>query len=225
MIIAIDGPAASGKSTTAKKVAEKLNFLHLDTGAMYRAVTLFFLNQNVQLSNQRNIRDALDRISIEFDRNNRPLLNGEDVTNAIRSTRISNAVSEVSAVETVRKKMVQIQQEIGKNRNVVAEGRDIGTVVFPNAEFKFFIVADVTERARRRLNELKRKQTGIELDDIVRELKERDKKDSTRKISPLKKADDAIVIDTTNLSIDEQVDKIINIISTKCEIKGVQLNE
>ena len=215
MIIAIDGPAASGKSTTAKKVAENLSFTHLDTGAMYRAVTLFFLDNKTVLSDPDQIQYAVNLIRLKFLKDQILLMNDVDVSAEIRTGRVTEFVSEVSALQQVREKMVYLQREIAKFQDVVVEGRDIGTHVFPDAKFKFFIVADVEERARRRYDELKNKFGDINFNDVLLDLKGRDKKDASRKISPLKKAEDAIVIDTTSLTIDEQVDEIIDIINNK----------
>ena len=215
MIIAIDGPAASGKSTTAKKVAEKLSFTHLDTGAMYRAVTLFFLDNKTVLSDPDQIQYAVNLIRLKFLKDQILLMNDVDVSAEIRTGRVTEFVSEVSALQQVREKMVYLQREIAKFQDVVVEGRDIGTHVFPNAKFKFFIVAEVEKRAQRRYDELKIKFGDIIFKDVLLDLKERDKKDASRKISPLKKAEDAIVIDTTSLTIDEQVDEIIDIINNK----------
>ena len=213
MIIAIDGPAASGKSTTAKLVAKKLNIIYLDTGAMYRTVTLQLLRSNVNFDNIYKVSAILDNMIIDmYDYNGKSIvkLNNEDVSELIRSTDVTKHVSEVSSLSEVRKSMVTMQREIGNKADCVIEGRDIGTIVFPNAEYKFYIVADIKMRAQRRLKELE--QIGIikSLDDVMSDLKVRDHKDSNRDNSPLRKADDAVQIDTSNLSIDEQVNFIIN---------------
>ena len=213
MIIAIDGPAASGKSTTAKLVAKKLNIIYLDTGAMYRTVTLQLLRSNVNFDNTYKVSTILDNMIIDmYDYNGKNVvkLNNEDVSELIRSTDVTKHVSEVSSLSEVRKSMVAMQREIGNKSDCVVEGRDIGTIVFPNAEYKFYIVADIKMRAQRRLKELE--QIGIikSLDDVMSDLKVRDHKDSNRDNSPLRKADDAVQIDTSNLSIDEQVNFIIN---------------
>ena len=213
MIIAIDGPAASGKSTTAKLVAKKLNIIYLDTGAMYRTVTLQLLRSNVNFNNSYKVSTILDNMIIDmYDYNGKNVvkLNNEDVSELIRSTDVTKHVSEVSSLSEVRKSMVAMQREIGNKSDCVVEGRDIGTIVFPNAEYKFYIVADIKMRAQRRLKELE--QIGIikSLDDVMSDLKVRDHKDSNRENSPLRKADDAVQIDTSNLSIDEQVNFIIN---------------
>ena len=213
MIIAIDGPAASGKSTTAKLVAKKLNIIYLDTGAMYRTVTLQLLRSNVNFDNTYKVSTILDNMIIDmYDYNGKIVvkLNHEDVSELIRSTDVTKHVSEVSSLSEVRKSMVTMQREIGNKSDCVIEGRDIGTIVFPNAEYKFYIVADIKMRAQRRLKELE--QIGIikSLDDVMSDLKVRDHKDSNRDNSPLRKANDAVQIDTSNLSIDEQVNFIIN---------------
>ena len=213
MIIAIDGPAASGKSTTAKLVAKKLNIIYLDTGAMYRTVTLQLLRSNVNFDNTYKVSMILDNMIIDmYDYNGKIVvkLNNEDVSELIRSTDVTKHVSEVSSLSEVRKSMVAMQREIGNKSDCVVEGRDIGTIVFPNAEYKFYIVADIKMRAQRRLKELEKIGIIKSLDDVMSDLKVRDHKDSNRDNSPLRKANDAVQIDTSNLSIDEQVNFIIN---------------
>tara|TARA_Y100001968_G_scaffold78667_1_gene69908 strand:+ start:213 stop:857 length:645 start_codon:yes stop_codon:yes gene_type:complete len=213
MIIAIDGPAASGKSVTAKNVAKKLNFLHLNTGSMYRAVTLYFINLDVDINNEAEINSALKNISILFDFKdlNKILLNGKDVTEFIRNSLVDSKVSQVSALKSVRKKMVMQQREIAYNNDIVMEGRDIGSYVFPNADYKFYLTADVRVRAKRRYEEKKIKH--IDFNDVLFDLKQRDAFDKNRKFSPLIVSEDAIIIDTSTLNIDEQVDKIVKIIN------------
>ena len=214
MVIAIDGPAGSGKSTTAKLLAEKLSFIYLDTGAMYRAVTLYFLDNSINIRNSSIVSKALENIdlSIRFNNKFEVYINGKNVSNKIRGRKINALVSRISKIHDVRKKMVIIQRSFSKEKNIVVEGRDIGSYVFPNAEFKFFLVANILERAKRRLKEIKSKRS-IDLSELISNLEERDKIDSTRKISPLLKSDDAIEINTTSLTIKEQVDKIYNIIN------------
>jgi CMP/dCMP kinase len=213
MIISIDGPAASGKSTTAKKLANRLNYLHLDTGAMYRAVTLYFYNNKVDLSSNTDVKRNLKQVSITFDDNEEIHLNGLNVATDIRRDEINRNVSKVSAIFEVREKMVELQRVIGDGKNVVVEGRDIGTRVFPNADYKFYIIADVIERGRRRFKELEFNGEKVQLVNVIEDLRKRDQYDSTREHSPLTKAEDAIEVDTTYLSIDEQVNKIITIIN------------
>ena len=215
MIIAIDGPAGSGKSTTAKLLADKLGFIYLDTGAMYRAVTFYFLNNSIDIYDLHKIDKSLENIDLKIDSSHnifKVFLNNKDISDKIRSQKINDTVSAISKIAKVRKKMVNIQRNFSKNRNVVIEGRDIGSYVFPEAEFKFFLVADIFERAKRRLNEMV-DSAPITLSDLVLKLEKRDKIDSNRKISPLIKADDALKIDTTSLSINEQVEKLYNIVT------------
>ena len=218
MIIAIDGPAGSGKSTTAKKVAAELNLMHLDTGAMYRAVALYILNQEIAESRIRNpnqMTQILDEIEIKFsNETNNIFLNGKDVSVEIRENRVSEFVSEVSAISLVRERMVLLQREIATGSNVVLEGRDIGTRVFPNADVKVYLNADVNERGQRRFKELMKQGEEITLGSVIRDIELRDLKDSSREHSPLEKAKDAIEIDTTKLSIDAQVNEIVSLIET-----------
>ena len=214
-IIAIDGPAASGKSTTAKLLAKKLKYVYIDTGAMYRACALDALKNNVSLKDHENLKKLIDKINIEIvysENGNKILLNGEDVTQRIREAEISKLSSEIAVIGFVRDKMVQLQREMGKKGGIIMDGRDIGTVVFPNADFKFFMIADVEHRAERRLKELLEKGKKADFETVKNELIWRDKNDSSRKHSPLKKADDAIEIDTSNMTIEEQVEKIYKII-------------
>ena len=218
MIIAIDGPAGSGKSTTAKKVAAELNLMHLDTGAMYRAVALYILNQEIAESRIRNpnqMTQILDEIEIKFsNKTNNIFLNGKDVSVEIRENRVSEFVSEVSAISLVRERMVLLQREIATGSNVVLEGRDIGTRVFPNADVKVYLNADVNERGQRRFKELVKRGEKITLEAVIQDIELRDLKDSSREHSPLEKAKDAIEIDTTKLSIDAQVNEIVSLIQT-----------
>ena len=215
MIVAIDGPAASGKSTTAKMVAKKLEMTYLDTGAMYRAVTLALLRSNTDLDDYDSVCQVVDELELDiYDKGSKTIvkLDGEDVSQEIRSMPVTENVSAVSAMKYVRQTMVEIQRNIGKKTNCVVEGRDIGTVVFPDAEFKIFMVADVNMRAERRFKDLHEMGESRSFQDVLADLKRRDEKDSTRAYSPLQKADEAIEIDTSMLSIDQQVRKIINLV-------------
>ena len=215
MIIAIDGPAASGKSTTAKMVAKKLEMTYLDTGAMYRAVTLALLRSNTDLDDYDSVCQVIDELELDiYDKGSKTIvkLDGEDVSKAIRSMPVTENVSAVSAMKYVRQTMVEIQRNIGKKTNCVVEGRDIGTVVFPDAEFKIFMVADVNMRAERRFKDMREMGENRSFQEVLADLKKRDEKDSTRAYSPLQKADEAIEIDTSMLSIDQQVRKIINLV-------------
>ena len=218
MIVAIDGPAASGKSTTAKMVAKKLEMTYLDTGAMYRAVTLALLRSNTDLDDYDSVCQVVDELELEiYDKGSKTIvkLDGEDISQAIRSLPVTENVSAVSAMKYVRQTMVEIQRNIGNKTNCVVEGRDIGTVVFPDAEFKIFMVADVNMRAKRRFKDLYEMGENRSFQDVLADLKSRDEKDSTRAYSPLQKSDEAIEIDTSMLSIDQQVEKIINLVKKK----------
>jgi len=217
MIIAIDGPAATGKSTTAKSVAKHLGFMYLDTGAMYRCVTLAALNQKIDINQSREMDQLLSDIDIRMimeKGKNKIFLNEKEVSSEIRRPEVTRNVSAVSALKSVRKAMVQIQRNIASEVDCVMEGRDIGTVVFPNAEFKFFLTADSFVRAQRRRKDLIALGEEKSIEELEAEIKLRDQYDSNRSISPLKKAKDAVEIDTTHLSINEQVSKIIEIINT-----------
>ena len=212
MVITIDGAAGVGKTTTAKKLARMLGFRYLDTGAMYRAITYCFIQHQVDIESKNMVISSLDTLNLDvsfpIDRPTKIVLDGEDISEDIRKKVVTNRVSQVSAIEDVRKKMVKIQKEIVSDGNFVVEGRDIGTVVFPNAEHKFFLVADYDTRAKRRLKDFHSVNEELDLSDIKNDLIRRDERDKNRKLSPLKKAEGAVVIDTSNCSIDEQVESI-----------------
>ncbi|MCS7053241.1 MAG: (d)CMP kinase [Ignavibacterium sp.] len=211
LIIAIDGPASSGKSTTAKLLAEKLGYLYIDTGAMYRAITLMALRNNI-VNNQEEIIKLARNLDIELKFENGQIsvfVDGVDVSEDIRSLEVSNNVSPISKIEEVRKILVEKQRLMGKNGGVVMEGRDITTVVFPNADVKIFLTATIDERAKRRVKEYHSKGIDIDFEKVVENIKERDRIDSSREVSPLKKSDDAIEIDTSYLTIDQQVNAIL----------------
>ena len=213
LIIAIDGPAASGKSTTARLVAEKLGYLYIDTGAMYRALTVKALEEKIDLTDENALTKLAKRSKIELKKENnkyRTLLDGKDVSEKIREPEVSRNVSVVCMPKGVRKRMVTLQQEMGKKGGVVLEGRDIGTVVFPNAHLKIFMIASIEERAKRRKKDLEAKGYEVNLKQLKQEIMMRDKKDSTRENSPLTKAKDALLLDTTNLTIQKQVDWIVD---------------
>jgi len=219
IVIAIDGYSACGKSTTAKHVASVLGYRYIDTGAMYRAVTLYFLDQHISLTNPRDIRKALEAIHVTFKVSSKNIsevyLNGLNVEKEIRKMRVSEFVSQVSAIKEVRAAMVEQQRRMGKEKGVVLDGRDIGTVVFPSAELKLFMTADVLVRAFRRQKELMLKDQLVDLDEVVDNILQRDKIDTTRAESPLKQATDALVIDTTHITIDEQVDEVVRLALSK----------
>ena len=214
-VIAIDGPAASGKSTTAKQLAKKLKYIYIDTGAMYRASGLCTLLQNIGLDDEVALKEMLDKISIRIEyaeEGNRIYLNGKDVSERIREADVTKLSSQIAVIGIVRKKMVELQRKMGEDGGVIMDGRDIGTVVFPNADFKFFMIADVRTRALRRWKEVKDTGESITLEEIEEELIWRDKNDTTREISPLKQAEDAIPIDTSGMTIEEQVEMIFSVI-------------
>jgi len=223
IIIAIDGYSACGKSTTAKEVSGILGYRYIDSGSMYRAVTLYFLDNHVSITNPKEIEKALDQIHLAFHVNSHGLtelfMNGVNVEKKIRKMRISENVSPVSAIKEVRHAMVAQQRKLGKERGLVMDGRDIGTVVFPDAELKLFLTANIQVRAFRRQLELLEKDNLVDLDTIITNLTERDRIDSTRKESPLVKAADAIEIDTTHITVDEQVDEVVRLAVSKLLLK------
>ena len=213
MIIAIDGPAGSGKSTISKLVAKDLDLIYLDTGAMYRLVTLKALKIGIldeNLENLDKINELLDNLEIDI-REDGFYLDGVDVSEEIRKPIVSENVSKIAAIKEVRIKMVDLQRAFSKAKNVILDGRDIGTVVFPNADLKVFLVADARERANRRYKELTEKGENVSLEEIYQNILMRDKIDSTREEAPLKKAEDAIEVDTTSKSIDEVKEEILNL--------------
>jgi CMP/dCMP kinase len=216
IVIAIDGYSGCGKSSTAKAVAKILNYTYIDSGAMYRAATLHFLNNHVTLSDPKDVSEKLESLEISFQINpengkQETFLNGVSVENEIRSMKVSEYVSEVSKIKEVRTALVAQQQHLGRKKGVVMDGRDISTVVFPNAELKVFMTADLKIRAERRQKELMEKGDMVDLDKIVQNLAERDKTDSNRKESPLLKAEDAVELDTSNLDFEEQVNQIVEL--------------
>ena len=213
MIIAIDGPAGSGKSTISKLVAKDLDLIYLDTGAMYRLVTLKALKMGIldgNLENLDKINELLDNLEIDI-REDGFYLDGVDVSEEIRKPIVSENVSKIAAIKEVRIKMVDLQRKFSKAKNVILDGRDIGTVVFPNADLKVFLLADARERANRRYKELTEKGENVSLEEIYQNILMRDKIDSTREEAPLKKAEDAIEVDTTSKSIDEVKEEILNL--------------
>ncbi|HEY9008679.1 (d)CMP kinase [Ohtaekwangia sp.] len=219
IVIAIDGYSACGKSSTAKEVASILGYRYIDSGAMYRAVTLYFLEHHISLTNPKEITKALEQIHISFKINPKngtdTFLNGLNVEKEIRKMRISENVSQVSTIKDVRTAMVEQQRRMGKERGIVMDGRDIGTVVFPSAELKLFMVADMQVRGYRRQQELLERDQMVDLDDVIENIRQRDRIDTTRAESPLRQAEDAIVIDTTHIAFDEQVDEVIRLALSK----------
>jgi cytidylate kinase len=208
-VVAIDGTSGSGKTTTARKVSKLLGWLYLDTGATYRAVAYFVLRRGINPNDEEKVTQILDELNIDIEKANneqRTIVNGEDVSNKLRTDEVNKAVTPVSKMKAVRKFLVGIQRKIVDDNNVVVEGRDIGTVVFPDADLKFYMDADISIRARRRGLEDNKEN----LEEVEKDLKRRDYHDSTREESPLKKADDAYLLDTSSLTIDEQVDIVIS---------------
>ncbi len=223
MIVTIDGPAAAGKSTTARGVAEALGFKHMDTGAMYRAVTYYFLQKGIDPQDSKAVAQALDELDLQVEYQGREQLirlNGQLLTDELRLPEVTQGVSQVSALAPVRQKMVTLQRELARHYDVVTEGRDMGTVVFPDAELKIYLVADLRTRAERRRKELLAKGIDKSLDEVEQEIRARDEYDSSRTLSPLKPAPDALVLDTTGLSIDEQVAYVVSNIKTMPKFKG-----
>ncbi|HAA16433.1 MAG TPA: (d)CMP kinase [Cytophagales bacterium] len=220
IVIALDGYSACGKSSTAKELARRLEYGYIDTGAMYRAVTHYFQEHNVSLSNPKEVEKALLNIEITFichpqTGDNETFLNGLRVEDVIRSPKVSGQVSEVSTLKVVREAMVAQQRKMGKKKGIVMDGRDIGTVVFPDAELKVFMTADMEVRVGRRQKELLEKGQMVSLEEVRENLEKRDLIDTTREESPLRKADDAFVIDTTNIIFDQQVEQILNLANDK----------
>jgi cytidylate kinase len=223
IIIAIDGYSACGKSSTAKKIANALNYKYVDSGAMYRAVTLYFQDNYVDLTNPKSVDKALENIEITFLHNedakqSDTYLNGLNVEEKIRSMEISRQVSEVAAIKAVRVAMVKLQQKMGKTKAIVMDGRDIGSVVFPEADLKIFMTADFDVRAERRQKEFFDNDNLVDLDEVKENLRKRDKIDTTREESPLIKAEDSIDVDTTHMYLEEQVDHIIQVATGKMMI-------
>lgn len=209
IIIAIDGPTASGKSTTAHEAAKQLSYLHLNTGSMYRAFALYAKQWGVENADDERIDKLIDRVYIDFDEHGTILLDGKVVTAEIKAPEIAKFASEISARANVRERLVAIQREIGKDGGVVLDGRDIGTVVFPDADLKIFLVASPEIRAQRRLSELEKIGKNISLAELTQQISDRDKRDSERSISPLRKAHDAVELDTTGMTIAQQVEKVV----------------
>ncbi len=213
-IIALDGPAGSGKSTIAKIIAKNFNLTYLDTGAMYRMVALYILENNIDFNNVTAVEKILDSIQVDIV-DNKFILNGKDVSLEIRTPEVTKIVSPVSAIKAVRVKLVDLQRKISKGKKVILDGRDIGTVVFPNANLKIFLIASPEERAKRRVKDYASKGISENFETVLKDIIGRDHCDSTRKESPLKKAEDAIEVDTSSLNIDESVQVISNLIKEK----------
>ena len=217
-IIAIDGYSSCGKSTIAKALAKRLNFIYVDSGAMYRAATLYFLRNNIDCYDHDAVIKALENIHVELHLENdytQVLLNDEDVSEEIRLMPVSQNVSKVSAIKEVRQAMVKLQQKMGRTKNIVMDGRDIGTTVFPDAQLKVFMTAEPLIRAERRYKELKAKGDEVTVREVLDNLKERDLLDTTRQESPLRKADDAVILDNSHMSPEQQLEFVVNLYKNK----------
>lgn len=240
MNIAIDGPAGAGKSTIAKLVAKATDSIYVDTGAMYRAMALYFLKRNISPDDHKSIEESLDDIDISVSYQNgvqHVFLNGEDVTDSLRKEEVGNMASKVSADAKVRAKLVSLQQKLAKKTSVVMDGRDIGTVVLPDADVKIYLTASAHTRALRRYKELAEKEEkkgsdplkpveeALDIDRIEQDIKERDERDMNRKNSPLKKADDAVVVDSSEMTIDDVVVRILDIVGEKTKNRGPIVEE
>lgn len=214
--IAIDGPGGAGKSTIAKMVAEKMNMEYIDTGAMYRAIGWMFSKNNVNTENSAEVQDVLNRTAIDFD-NGKIFLNGEDISGEIRTPEISKVASVCSKLPEVRSKLVALQREIAEGKSVVMDGRDIGTNVLPNAEVKIFLTADPMVRAKRRYDQLLESGKGADLNSIFEDIKERDYQDTHRELNPLQQAEDAVLLDTSDMTINQVLDEIMKMAEGKNE--------
>ena len=214
-VVAMDGPAGSGKGTVAKLISEKLGFVNIDTGATFRCIALAMIQRNIKKEEEDKIRELLNHIEINMKPDGTILLNGEIVTDRIRENDVNTLVSPISVIKIVRDKLLDVQRKIAEGKNVVMEGRDIGTVVFPDADVKIYLDASPEERAKRRLKQNQEKGIQTSYEEVLKNIIDRDKRDSSREIAPLKQADDAIYLDSTPLSIEEVVEKIIDIIKAK----------
>lgn len=217
-VVAIDGPAGSGKGTVAKLISEKLGFVNIDTGATFRCIALAMIQEDIKKEEEDKIRELLNHIDINMKPDGTVLLNAEIVTDRIRENDVNTLVSPISVIKIVRDKLLDVQRKIAEGKNVVMEGRDIGTVVFPDADVKIYLDASPEERAKRRLKQNQEKGIESSYEEVLQNIIDRDKRDSGREIAPLKQADDAIYLDSTPLSIEEVVEKIIDIIKAKWKL-------
>lgn len=214
-IVAIDGPAGSGKGTITKQVGERLELINIDTGAMFRCVTLNMLEKGIQVEEENKIKEMLAQIEIDLKENGEIFLNGKDVTKRIRENDINHFISPISMIPIVRQKLLELQRKMAEGRNVIMEGRDIGTVVFPNADVKIYLDALPEERARRRVQQNQEKGILISYEEVLKSIKDRDEKDKTRKIAPLRQAEDAIYMDSTNMTVEEVTNEIVRIVKAR----------
>ena len=217
-VVAIDGPAGSGKGTVAKLISEKLGFVNIDTGATFRCIALAMIQKDIKKEEEDKIKELLNHIDINMKPDGTVLLNGEIVTDRIRENDVNTLVSPISVIKIVRDKLLDVQRKIAEGKNVVMEGRDIGTVVFPDADVKIYLDASPEERAKRRFKQNQEKGIESSYEEVLQNIIDRDKRDSGREIAPLKQADDAIYLDSTPLSIEEVVEKIIDIIKAKWKL-------
>ena len=217
-VVAVDGPAGSGKGTVAKLISEKLGFVNIDTGATFRCIALAMIQEDIKKEEEDKIRELLNHIDINMKPDGTVLLNAEIVTDRIRENDVNTLVSPISVIKIVRDKLLDVQRKIAEGKNVVMEGRDIGTVVFPDADVKIYLDASPEERAKRRLKQNQEKGIESSYEEVLQNIIDRDKRDSGREIAPLKQADDAIYLDSTPLSIEEVVEKIIDIIKAKWKL-------
>ncbi len=214
-IVAIDGPAGSGKGTITKQVGERLGLINIDTGAMFRCVTLNMLEKGIQVEEENKIKEMLAQIEMDLKENGEIFLNGKDVTKRIRENDINHFISPISMIPMVRQKLLDLQRKMAEGRNVIMEGRDIGTVVFPNADVKIYLDASPEERARRRVQQNQEKGILTSYEEVLKSIKDRDEKDKTREIAPLRQAEDAIYIDSTNMTVEEVTDEIVRIVKVR----------
>lgn len=215
MIVAIDGPAGAGKGSVTKQVGEKLGLINIDTGAMFRCVTLNLLQEGIKVEEEHKIKEVLNKINIDVKESGEVFLNGKDVSKQIREDEVNTMVSPVSVIPMVRERLLELQREMAQGKNVIMEGRDIGTVVFPHANVKIYLDASAEERARRRVKQNQENGIASSYEEVLKGIMDRDKRDSSREIAPLKQAEDAIYIDSTNMSVEEVVEEIIRIIEKK----------
>lgn len=215
MIVAIDGPAGAGKGSVTKQVGEKLGLINIDTGAMFRCVTLNLLQEGIKVEEEHKIKEVLNKINIDMKESGEVFLNGKDVSKQIREDEVNSMVSPVSVIPMVRERLLELQREMAQGKNVIMEGRDIGTVVFPHANVKIYLDASAEERARRRVKQNQENGIASSYEEVLKGIMDRDKRDSSREIAPLKQAEDAIYIDSTNMSVEEVVEEIIRIIEKK----------